>query len=101
MTKAVILSLLMMAVTLPSRVLPAFFLGDKKLPPLAETVLGYIPYALLGALIFPDVMTSTGDIRTSAAGAAAALILGWLGRGPLTVLAGGIAAAFLAGQILP
>lgn len=99
MTATMILALLMMAVTLPSRVLPSFFLGGKKLPPLAEALFGYIPYAILGALIFPDVITSTGNILTSTAGAAVALILSWLGMKPLTVLAGGIAATFLVGQI--
>lgn len=99
MTKFILLSVLMMLVTVPSRVLPIFFLGDRTLPPFLEAFLGYIPYAALGALIFPDVLSATGDITSSAAGAVTAFALGWLGNGPLTVLCGGILAAYLFGLI--
>lgn len=97
MTKYILLAILMMLVTAPSRILPIFFLGGKKLPPFVEAFLDCIPYAALGALIFPGVLTATGDIKSSAAGALAALALGLLGRGPLVVLLGGIIAAYLAG----
>ena len=100
MTRIMILSLLMMSVTAPSRILPVFFLGDRKLPQFVEALLHYIPYAVLGALIFPDVLTATGNIYTSAAGAVTALILGWYGRGILVVLTGGILAAYVAGQFI-
>lgn len=89
-----LLIFMMALMTAPSRILPAFFLSGRKLPESVETFLNYIPYAVLGALIFPDVLTATGDLKSSAAGAAAALALGLWGRGPLTVLAGAIAAAF-------
>lgn len=92
-----LLAILMMLVTAPSRILPIFLIGDRKLPPFVEAFLGYIPYAALGALVFPDVLTATGDVKSSAAGAAAAFVLGWLGRGPLAALLGGIIAAYLAG----
>ncbi|NLX85400.1 MAG: AzlD domain-containing protein [Synergistaceae bacterium] len=100
MTRIMILSLFMMAVTAPSRILPVFFLEDRKLPQFIEALLHYIPYAVLGALIFPDVLTATGNIYTSAAGAVSALILGWYGRGILVVLTGGILAAYIAGQFI-
>lgn len=95
--KYLLLAVLMMLVTAPSRILPIFFLGERRLPAFIEAFLGYIPYAALGALIFPDILTATGDFRSSAAGALTAFVLGWLGRGPLTVLLGGIIAAYLAG----
>ena len=88
----------MMLVTAPSRILPVFFLSERKLPPFAEALLHYIPYAVLGALIFPDILTATGDIRSSAAGTIVAVILGWYGRGILTVLMGGILATFIVGH---
>lgn len=97
MTKYMLLAVLMMLVTAPSRILPIFFLGGRRLPPFVEAFLGYIPYAALGALVFPDVLTATGDIKSSAAGAVVAFALGWLGQGPLIVLLGGIIAAYLAG----
>lgn len=99
MTKVMILSILMMCVTAPSRILPVFFLGERKLPPFAESFLHYIPFAVLGALIFPDVLTATGNICSSAAGAITAFLLGWSGRGILMVLTGGIISAFFVAQM--
>lgn len=98
MTKIMILSVLMMCVTAPSRILPIFFLGERTLPPFVESLLHYIPYAVLGALIFPDVLTATGSVYSSAAGAITAIILGWYGRGILVVLFGGILATYITGQ---
>lgn len=100
MTKIMILSVLMMCVTAPSRILPVFFLGERKLPPFTESLLNYIPFAVLGALIFPDVLTATDSIYSSAAGAIVAVILGWLGRGILIVLTGGILTAFITSKVM-
>jgi len=99
MTKVMVLSVLMMCVTAPSRILPVFFLGERKLPAFAESLLHYIPFAILGALIFPDILYASGNIYCSAAGAAAAFILAWTGRGILVVLAGGIFATFIVSQL--
>ncbi len=98
MNNIFVLSLMMMLVTASSRILPIFFLRGRSLPPFAESFLHYVPFAVLGALIFPDVLTSTGNAVSSAVGTAAALILAWFGKGILTVLLGGIFAAFLAAQ---
>lgn len=95
MTKIIILSVLMMCATAPSRILPLFFLSGNKMPPFVESLLHYVPFAVLGSLIFPDVLTATGDFRSSAAGAMAAFLLGWFGRGPLLVLGGGILTAYV------
>lgn len=92
------LSFLMMLATASSRILPIFFLNGKKLPPFAESFLHYVPFAILGALIFPDVLTATGNTTASAVGAVTAIILAWFGRGILVVLLGGIFAAFIAAQ---
>lgn len=99
MTKIMVLSVLMMCATLPSRALPLFFLGERKMPPFVESILHYVPFAVLGSLIFPDVLTATGDIQSSAAGALTALLLGWFGRGPLVVLGGGILAAYVVSML--
>ena len=50
-----------------------------------RSFLAYIPYAVLGAMTFPEVMYSTGDLRTAAAGVITAVILAWRGKGLLTV----------------
>jgi len=58
--------------------------------------LAYIPYAVLGAMTFPDVFESTGDVRTAACGVAAAVILAWRGRSLLTVAVAACCAVALA-----
>ena len=50
-----------------------------------QSFLTYIPFAVLGAMPFPDVMYSTGDMRSAAAGVAVAVILAWRGKSLLTV----------------
>ncbi len=50
-----------------------------------QSFLSYIPYAVLGAMTFPDVLYSTGDLRTAAVGVVVAVILAWRGKSLLTV----------------
>ncbi len=50
-----------------------------------QSFLGFIPYAVLGAMTFPDVLYSTGDLRTAAVGVVVAVILAWRGKSLLTV----------------
>ena len=66
-----------------------------------RSFLAYIPYAVLGAMTFPDVIYSTGDIRMAACGTAVAVLLAWRGRSLLTVaLAACCAVALAQGFIL-
>ena len=61
-----------------------------------RSFLAYIPYAVLGAMTFPEVLYSTGDLRTAAAGVAVAVLLAWRGKSLLTVAiaaCGAVAAA--------
>ena len=51
----------------------------------ARSFLAYIPYAVLGAMTFPEVLYSTGDLRTAAAGVVTAVVLAWRGKSLLTV----------------
>ena len=62
----------------------------------AQSFLTYIPYAVLGAMTFPDVMYSTGDLRTAAVGVIVAGILAWRGKGLVTVAIAACAAVALA-----
>ena len=61
-----------------------------------RSFLNYIPYAVLGAMTFPDVLYSTGDVRTAACGAAVAVLLAWRGRSLLTVAVAACCAVALA-----
>jgi len=62
----------------------------------AQSFLTYIPYAVLGAMTFPDVMYSTGDLRTAAVGVIVAVILAWRGKGLVTVAIAACVAVALA-----
>ncbi len=61
-----------------------------------RSFLTYIPYAVLGAMTFPDIFESTGDLRTALCGVAVAVILAWRGRSLLTVALAACAAVALA-----
>ncbi len=94
MDRVLIVVLLMAAVTYIPRMLPMVFLGDRELPPFWDSLFHYVPFAVLGALIFPGILYSTGHLASSVAGGAAALTLAFWGRNPVMVVFGAIAVAF-------
>ena len=75
----------MAVVTYLIRMLPLTAFRRPIKSPFIQSFLTYIPYAVLGAMTFPEVFYSTGDLRTAAAGVAVAVILAWRGKGLLTV----------------
>ncbi|MEG1641904.1 MAG: AzlD domain-containing protein [Synergistaceae bacterium] len=95
MNKIITLSILMALVTIPSRVIPGLFFSERKLPPLVESFLHYVPFAMLGTLVFPDILTSTGDYRSSLAGFIVAFLLSWRNSDILIVLLGAISASYI------
>ena len=66
----------------------------------ARSFLAYIPYAVLGAMTFPEVLSSTGDLRTAAAGVVTAVVLAWRGKSLLTVAAAACLAVAAAQALL-
>lgn len=78
------------AVTYIPRMLPFLLLNDKKLPPFLEGVLRNIPYATLGALIFPGILFIQEDIWFGIIGAAGAFLLSLLGANVIFVVIGSI-----------
>ena len=65
-----------------------------------QSFLTYIPFAVLGAMTFPDVLYSTGNLRSAAAGVAVAVILAWRGKSLLTVAVAACLAVAVAQGIL-
>ena len=65
-----------------------------------RSFLHYVPYAVLGAMTFPDVLYATGNMGTAACGVAVAVALAWRGRSLLTVAIAACAAVVLAQIIL-
>ncbi len=76
---------LMAVVTYAIRVLPLMFCRNKIKSKFFKSFLDYIPFAVLGAMIFPSILFSTSNIYFSMIGMAVALILAYYEKGLLTV----------------
>lgn len=78
-------------VTYIPRMLPFVLFKGKELPPFIQGVLKNVPYAALGALIFPAIIfIQEDDIWYGILGAAAAFIAAYLGANVILVVLGSI-----------
>lgn len=85
----------MAIVTYVPRLLPLVMLRRLRLPRFMKRQLQLMPYAALGALIFPGVLESTASLSSALAGAAAAAALALLRANLLIIVVGSIAAVYL------
>ena len=65
-----------------------------------RSFLHYVPYAVLAAMTIPGILSSTGDIRTAAAGVIVAVVMAWRGCSLLTVAIGACAAVAAAQGVM-
>jgi len=92
--------LTMALVTYAIRMAP-FVLFRKKINSVfISSMLAYMPYAVISAMVIPSVFSSTGSVITAAAGLAVACILAFFKRSLLIVALGASVAAYIAGFIL-
>ncbi len=91
MDSLVLLVLAMGAVTYIPRMLPMVLLQNLKLPAFLNRFLEFIPFAAIGALIFPGILSSTGDTASAVAGGAVSAMLAYLQLNLMLVVLGGIA----------
>lgn len=91
----------MAVVTYLIRMLPMTLFRKPIRSRFVRSFLTYIPYAVLGAMTFPDVMYSTGDLRTAAVGVVTAVLLAWRGKSLLTVAVAACLAVAAAQALLP
>ena len=84
------------------RMLPIVLLQNVQLPAYVKAFMKLIPYAALGALIFPGALTSAGPEHLGAAvlGCSLSILLAWFGTNLILVVAGGIAGSFLVNLLL-
>lgn len=75
----------MAGVTYLIRMLPLAIFQKKIENIYIRSFLFYVPYAVLSAMTFPAIFTSTGSLPTALAGLAVALVLAWNNRSLLTV----------------
>ncbi|MBS4177443.1 AzlD domain-containing protein [Lederbergia citrea] len=79
-------------VTYIPRMIPFIMFRGKGLPPFLQGVLKNVPYATLGALIFPAVFfIQEGSIIPGLVGMAAAFLIAFLGANVIFVVLGSIA----------
>lgn len=87
--------LVMALVTYLPRVLPITLFRGQIRSRYIRTFLDYTPYAVLGALTFPEIFYSTGTMISSITGTAVAFLLAYLKRGLVVVAVGAILAAYV------
>lgn len=85
----------MALVTYLVRVLPMVIFRKKITNVWVKSFLYYVPYAVLSAMTFPAIFTSTGSYISAIAGCGAAVVLAYFKKGLLTVAVGAAAAVFI------
>lgn len=100
-TLKIVLYLLVMAgVTYIVRTLPFVAFRKKIKSKYIQSLLYYLPYTVLSAMVIPSVFASTGNVITASVGFAAAVVLALFNQSLIRVALGASAAAFLAGLFL-
>lgn len=94
-TQRLIVCILVMAlVTYIPRVLPVTVFRRQIKSRFIRSFLDYTPYAVLGALTFPDILYATGSYISAAAGMFVAIILGFFRRSLVEVAVAAIGVVF-------
>ncbi len=77
------------------RMLPMAIFRNKIDNKWIKSFLYYVPYAVLSAMTFPAVFSSTGSVVGASLGCVVAIILAYFKRGLLTVAIGAAVTAFI------
>lgn len=97
----ILLAILVMAlVTYLPRMLPLAIFKKKIQNRFIKSFLAYVPYAVLAAMTFPEILYSTSHMISAAAGMLTALVLAYFNKGLLTVALSSTAVVFVVEQIL-
>ena len=91
---------IMAIVTYIPRMLPLAIFRKKIKSRFIRSFLAYVPYAVLAAMTFPEILYSTSNMISAVAGLLVALVLSYFGRGLLTVALSSTAAVFVVEQLL-
>ncbi|NLB72569.1 MAG: AzlD domain-containing protein [Firmicutes bacterium] len=95
MQKTIIAVILMATVTYIPRVLPMLFVKERSKSRFLRSFLYYVPFAALGAMTFPGILCSTGDITSALIGMIVAITLAFFEKGLLEVAVGAIVTVYL------
>lgn len=93
----ILISIAVMALTTyVIRMIPFVFVRKKIENRTVQSILYYIPYAVLSAMTMPAIFYATGDTHSSAAGTVTAVVLAYFGMPLIVVALAASAAAYLA-----
>ena len=92
--------ILMAIVTYIPRVLPIVVFRKEIKSKYIKSFLQYVPFAVLGALTFPDIFYSTGNIATSICGTIVALFLAYREKSLVVVAVGAILTVYITSLFL-
>ena len=92
--------LVMAGVTYLIRMTPFVLFRKKIKNNFVRSLLHYLPYAVLSAMVIPGVFSSTGSVLTASVGLAVACLLAFLDRSLIIVALGASAAAYITGLII-
>lgn len=95
LNRALICVGLMALVTYIPRVLPVTIFRKQMKSRFIRSFLDYTPYAVLGALTFPEVFTSTGHSYSAVGGTLVAVALGYKGKSLVVVAMAAIITVYL------
>lgn len=92
----IILGIAVMAITTYLiRMLPMAIFRKRITNIRVRSFLYYVPYAVLAAMTFPAIFSSTGTTISAVAGCVAAILLAYFRKGLLTVAVGASAVVFI------
>ena len=92
-----VMAILVMAlVSYLPRVIPLAVFRKKIENRFIQSLLLYMPYGILAAMVFPAVLSSTGNLVSALCGFVVALVMAYFSCGLLPVALGASAAVFLA-----
>jgi branched-subunit amino acid transport protein len=87
-------------VTYLPRMLPMVFMKRKITNQFIRSFLHYVPYAVLAAMTFPEILFATSNLISGAFGLIIALVLAYFNQGLLTVALGSTLSVFLIEKLL-
>lgn len=92
--------LVMAGVTYLIRMLPLTVFRREIHSRFIRSFLYYVPYAVLGAMTFPDVLYATGNLWTALTGLVVAVVMAWRGHSLITVALGACLAVAVAQGVM-
>lgn len=98
--RALLAVIIMALVTYIPRALPITLFRREIKSVRIKSFLNYVPYAVLGALTFPDVFESTGNVITALCGTLVAFLLAYFKRSLVIVAVGAILTVFVTGLFI-